>query len=239
MRPMGFYVKASAFTPLSIANCSLWLRADLGVTGSPVTQWADQSGAGNTVATNGASPTFTASNASFNNQPTIDFNGTTQGLSRGGVNGWVGSTAYTFLVAYRLTGGSVVFRSIFQVGQSAANPRYQYLFWDNSNRVNAQAGNGIALWTVGVPFSTVQTMTWDGTNGGASIKLYADAGLVASANASGTPVTNPAMIGIGAAADVAGRLMAGSIAEIVGYTRVLTAPELALVQGYMSTRYGI
>ncbi len=67
-----------AFTPGSLAGLQLWLRADLGVTGSPVSAWADQSGVGDAnrnaaQVTAGRRPAFNASNASYNNQPTVDF----------------------------------------------------------------------------------------------------------------------------------------------------------------------
>ncbi len=45
----------AAWTPLSLPGVNLWLRADMGVTGtSPVTAWADQSGHGNNAAATGS-----------------------------------------------------------------------------------------------------------------------------------------------------------------------------------------
>ena len=60
----------------------LWLRADKGVTGAPVTAWADQSAAAdanrNATAAGALRPTFNPSNAAFNGQPTIDFSAAMQ-----------------------------------------------------------------------------------------------------------------------------------------------------------------
>lgn len=63
------------FNPTQIAGCSLWLRADLGITQSSgsVSSWADQSGNGRdaTQAVANNQPTFTASG--INSLPTVSF----------------------------------------------------------------------------------------------------------------------------------------------------------------------
>lgn len=58
-----------------------WYRGDSLVTGSPVTAWGDLSGAGNSLGT-GVAPSFNATDAHFNGQPSITFNGTTQYLKK-------------------------------------------------------------------------------------------------------------------------------------------------------------
>lgn len=63
-------------SPTELSDLKLWLRSDLGVTtsGSNVTAWADQSGSANN-ATGPAShqPTLNATDAGYNNRPTIQF----------------------------------------------------------------------------------------------------------------------------------------------------------------------
>lgn len=70
---LGFFGAFAAASPLTIFLTTppiLWVRADLGVTGSPVTALADQSGAGHNM-TSGAGPTPTASDATLNNLQTL------------------------------------------------------------------------------------------------------------------------------------------------------------------------
>ena len=68
-----------------VSGLKLRLDASLGITGSStVSAWADQSfkGDNNFVqATSGSQPTLTASNSSFNNKPTIDFDGSNDNMT--------------------------------------------------------------------------------------------------------------------------------------------------------------
>lgn len=237
------YIDASShkfdrvFSPMSIANCVWWLRADLGVTGSPVTSWADQSGTGNTVTSGtGAAATFNASNANFNGQPTIDFDGTTQGLSRGSASGFgAGPSAYTIVVARRSptqTAGRIV-----HVGALNATSPYIALRHVSLNSVEASTGGGSTQYAQVTPYSIINSVTWDGTTGGAGLKLYADTSLANATNAIIIPPA-PTLIGVGFSADLA-QFANCSIAEIAAYTGVLSASDLLALQNYMMTRYGI
>lgn len=70
-----------AITPLSILGSAVvaWWRADLGITlnGSTVSAWADQSGNGFHLlqGTSGAQPTYSAASATYNNRPSLTFDG--------------------------------------------------------------------------------------------------------------------------------------------------------------------
>ncbi len=65
----------------TIPNLEVWLRADAGISegdGVAITTWADQSGNGNDyigVADAGTAPTFIASSANLNSQPSVSFAG--------------------------------------------------------------------------------------------------------------------------------------------------------------------
>ena len=67
----------STFLPTKLANLSLWLRSDMGITTDTggVSAWADQSGAENDAAqaTSGVRPDFTTSDANFNGHPSVNF----------------------------------------------------------------------------------------------------------------------------------------------------------------------
>ena len=57
--------------PTEIANLDMWYRADLGVTGDPVTAWADQSGNSRDLDTVAGTPDFLSNE--INGHPAIDF----------------------------------------------------------------------------------------------------------------------------------------------------------------------
>ena len=73
-RPSG---AAPAWTPARLSNLAAWFRADLGVTGSSVSAWADQSGNGRHLAqgTGSAQPTYSASDAAYGGRPVLTFDG--------------------------------------------------------------------------------------------------------------------------------------------------------------------
>lgn len=71
-----FEITSSASPAVLFGSALLcWVRSDL-VVGSPVTQWTDKSGNGNHLtASTTARPTFNASSANFNGQPSLTFDG--------------------------------------------------------------------------------------------------------------------------------------------------------------------
>lgn len=68
---------AAVFAPQDDASCICWFDTETGVTlsGADVTQWDDQSGNGRhaTVPVGANEPTYTASNATYNNKGSVDF----------------------------------------------------------------------------------------------------------------------------------------------------------------------
>jgi lysophospholipase L1-like esterase len=122
-------VQAAAGDPLTILSGRTflwWVRSDLGVVeaggaGTGVTQWQDQSGAGNHWNQAGASnlrPTLNASVAVFNNRPSIGFDGTDDFLANA-INLPAPGTLGTWMChVYRLrawTSGRMIF------GQNSSN----------------------------------------------------------------------------------------------------------------------
>jgi hypothetical protein len=71
------YRFAVGFTPADITSIVSWYRADLGVTtATGVSNWADQVGSNDlSQATGAAQPTFNASDADFNSNPSMTFDG--------------------------------------------------------------------------------------------------------------------------------------------------------------------
>src|SRR5580692_5588369 len=85
---MGFAVAIvpPPFTPVSLPNCVLWLRADLGISiATGVSQWLDQSGCGNHV-TQASGPNQPSLLSSWSNgKPAV----------RSTASQWLASAAFT------------------------------------------------------------------------------------------------------------------------------------------------
>jgi hypothetical protein len=90
----------TAWTPAALPGIGVWVDANVGITvGAGVTNWADQSGNGNSVTpTTGVAPAFSAT--ALNNKPGVVFNGTaSQTLGNASVNlVTAGGARYLFVV---------------------------------------------------------------------------------------------------------------------------------------------
>ena len=99
----------------SAGNLKFWVKSDVGVTGTSVTSWADQSGAavtGNLIAQMSTKrPTYTTNAINF--QPYIVFNGTSDMMRS--TNKFVGTNVFnatdnTILMVKKWTGSGVDFK---------------------------------------------------------------------------------------------------------------------------------
>jgi hypothetical protein len=123
----------AAFTPASIAGIMLWHRADLGVTngsdvqptnGQTCKTWADRSGSGDTNrnstnGTDGVRPTFVATNASYNNKPTLHFDNLKFMESAGAWSVNIPAVCTVFIVGNNSAFGNAWF------GARTASPSFQ------------------------------------------------------------------------------------------------------------------
>lgn len=220
-----------AFVPTSLAGIMAWYRADLLVTQSgTVSAWGDSSGSGdanrNSAQPTGAKrPTFTASDATLGNQPSI--------VSTAGTNECLFTG--TWSVAMPAVG------TVFVVGK-VPNTRYvcdaltlapQYGVFSNASNWSmvqtASAGSGVASAA-----SAVVVCRFDGATSKINVSTN-------------TPVTG-LNVGAGAATGVtllnsavgSGLTDGGStVAEIAYYSRLLTDAEIALLNNYAGTRYAV
>lgn len=233
--------KRRLFLPTHLSGCALWLRADLGVTlnGSTVSAWANQGSvvASATQGTAAAQPTWNATGFGTASRPYLSFDGTGDYLDL--ALGAVG-TAYTFVFAarYRAYVASDCIASAVNGGLNDYNASSTAIFGHVSagatleHYVNGARG-AVARPTVNTP--AVVTITASGAQ--STVRVNGTAG---------TPV---ALTGASLSATTL-RLGARSIpgasnfsdvdtAEAVGFARLLSAAEIALLERYMGARYGI
>jgi len=93
----------AVFSPANIANMTLWLRGDMGITqgSGTVSAWADQSGAGNNFsqAVGNKQPTYVAS--AINSLPGMTFDGILNQLDGPALSALIANNAYTLFVALK------------------------------------------------------------------------------------------------------------------------------------------
>ncbi len=217
--------------PGSVGTPALWLKADVGVTGSPiVTGWTDQTG-NNTFTVNGTPNISTTVN--FN--PVVTFNGTSDYL--------LGNSAITFTEAF------LVGKTYGGLGRSLAGDGSTpsgcgaYFF-------ASLAGN---LYTGDADPHYIKTTSTD-PGGYRVLNSTLNAGTVYSdsrlaVNGAAQPIT-PATTNIGPLepfyrTPIVGlcgnraQYYNGTIGEVFVYDRVLTADERQKIDSYLAIKYGI
>lgn len=107
-QPEKHLFDVGGFSPKSISNLVLWLRADLGTNtttgGAAVTSWADQSGNGNNAAQGTAAnqPTYVTNSA--NGRPGVHFDGVNDFMA-GAVGGAVTREPFSIYAISKMTAG--------------------------------------------------------------------------------------------------------------------------------------
>jgi hypothetical protein len=239
----------SAYPGSSSANLKTWLRANTGVTttGSSVTQWNDQSGAGitgNFIVQPGTpaqtSPTLV--NNAINNNPYISFNGTTNSLSS--TNSFTGNSIFgtnnnTLFMVHNVKAGVVYFKwetigsGAYRVGYELNGTAARFDFVDDGSGQNALSTTNVQNKDVLVTTTTTaaaSTMYFNSNTGG--IRTFS--GL----NFSPGATTRPLCIGNN---DLAFNNLPSTIdyAELMVYNTLLSASEIRRVESYLAIKYGI
>jgi hypothetical protein len=219
----------ASFVPKNVAGCQLWLRADLGVTGtSTITSWADQSGVGdanrNATASGALRPALNAANADFDGQPTIDFSASMQ-LKTGAWSVAQSDPLTFFIVAKDNTLGV---SNIYLIDSIAGG---QCALISASGQMEWYAGS-----FGGIGDDTLAAFAMVGIFNGSSSKQAFNAKTLASATGPGTN----GFTGMSVGNYQGGGTFAGtSIAELAVFAGALSAGDAASLQQYAGARYGL
>ena len=225
-----YAIPLHTFAPTDLPGCAIWLRSDMGVTApnGTVSTWLDQSGNNNNVTQSVAS-----------NQPGYQPNG--------GANNQA-YTSWTSLSGQALNAPATTLNQpmeVFVVGSATtSNPSTtSYLFEtgaNNSDLVQNTSSNNLVMYdgaygpTLGIAANT--DFIADAFYGGPSSQLSINGG----APQTGNPGANVSAGGITIGNYLGGgHAWGGNIYEVVGFNRSLSTAERAVVNQYMSVRYGI
>jgi hypothetical protein len=231
-RIRGAAGRSSFWQPTQLTGCSLWLRADLGVSLSAgsVTAWADQSGVDNTKNLSATgSPTLVNSDAKYAGNPTITLSGTGQYFTSGIWAASVSQPMTWVLVGHRSGGAASQY---FMDGNSAGFGLS--VFGDNTNAITASAGVNLTSGT-GNPWTSPSALMVE-DNGVASTLSLNGVQLV-SGNA-GAVGFNSMTLGAHSIFFGGGNLWAGTIAEVIMFNKLLATNEKSQLRRYLNGRYG-
>ena len=226
-------------SPVPTQNLKLWLKADAGISGPAVSQWTDQSGSGTnaTQPVSSAQPLLVA--GAINGKPSVRFNGTSSFMSFTlPVNGL---TAMTMVM---------VSASAQDVSGGTWGGDHPALLWDETGgwgqvylspfqrsvgfRFGTGQANNLPLYSRSTSLGSSFSMT-EVIKNGASESLFVNGTPVLSLTGKLSTIANTAnsaTLGMGH-----GSYFPGDLAEILVYTRALSATERQQVEQYLISKY--
>lgn len=222
----------------------LWVKADAGVTGSPVSSWADQSGNGFTLTqgTVGSRPAINSNRINFN--PALIFNGSSSEMTRtGGVMGT--SSTYNDFNAILVTrsaavaAGSVFYETQASSGRINAHVPWSdgLLYWDAGSAGGTQRLNTPWTGTVNTPYVWTLLASTTTTPSGARQDILKNGLLLANDNNMASFTSNASTFYLGSLAG--GNFFNGDVAEMILLSGALTLAEQQRLESYLAVKYGI
>ena len=233
------------FAPTQLQGCCLWLRADMGVTvgGSGVSNWNDQSGAGdanrNLVSGPLGVPLYTASDSSFNGYPTLGFQSANK---RALVSYGTWATAYsqptTWVFVVNNTGPGTT-TDILCDGNTGGNFANQVSLVATTNVLTLAAGAAGYATTSGVSWGNPTGLLAEFNGSSSNIYFNNFTTATAASGNTGTYQVNSMTLGAHSIFWGGGNYWDGKLGEVILYNRLLTAPEKARLRAYLNTRYAL
>jgi hypothetical protein len=225
--------------PVPQSGLSLWLRGDFGpiVTGAKVTQWIDLSGSTNNAAQATSTKQPTLVNPAINGYPAVKFNGTSQYLSlTSGLSD--------------LTTGAAIFAIISPVGTATktlvtsanAGPADMLSVQTINTQANLNAYDGITASSVTTATGALTLSKFQLLeavhNGAASATLSVNAAPLITGTVQNLNNTTRTQNYVGAD-NTAATFWNGQLAELLVYSRTVTASEQAAIEGYLVSKYQV
>ena len=220
-----------------LSKLKLWLKADAGVSGSSVSEWADQSGSLNNAAQASSTNQPSLQMNVLNGRPVIRFDGTDDYLQTGSIPSFDTDVFTWFLVLQSTNSTQIYLRSrytppgnVIQWGSFTENNLFQSHARDTAGVFKGSQN----AWN---PSFNIISAIW---NSGDSVTQYLNG--VDSITATGANVVPSGheftRIGANSGATPSG-FMDGYIAEIVVFTSDLNSARRILIENYLSAKYAL
>jgi hypothetical protein len=243
----SFVSDVPSFHPKQVRNLKLWYRADLGVTkdGSDrVSAWADQSGNGYNASqgTGSLQPLWVDNADPSSSHPIIRFADDPMGIGSSAILNT--GIAHTVFLIHKLTSvagtGNII---LCLKDETAGFPNFQYRNSPEEWWYNGGSGPWVdSKYDVGTIVNTWQYIRFhfDGVDDTAlgSFSFYEDGTQITTEALAGGSGTSNAIGGHKNTSDTNFNYY-GDIAECIIYASTPTAAEIALLQTYFNTRYGL
>ena len=231
------------FAPGGVNGAMLWLRSDMGVTGSPVSQWADQSASSFVAGALNSSEEPAFFSNTFNGNPALQFDGNSDVLYI--QPGILGTGSYPDGNVYLVVRTNTV-QSSYTFYEIPANGAQfsthtpwsdNNIYWDfpyPANRIAVNWGG-----STGVPYLWSLLASTTSTPLGNNKHIVRDGTSLANDNSSATLLGSGAPFHVGTGFDGAWHFYNGDYAELVVFLAPLTAAQHNQIESYLSTKYGI
>ncbi len=228
---------AAPWTPASLPSLLAWWRADLGRTGSPVTNLANQSGSGDTnrnlvIPAAGVGPNIVSADADFGGHDSLDFNGAGVNAILDSPGAWSGGLAqpFTVMAVVKRTAARAV---NYHWDARTGNSPFQSAHYIKADTTTAAvfAGTELTLAAAGEASASVAR----GYYNGASSEISVNKKSASATGNAGTQVVSGLCIG-----NYQGRgFPAGKWAEQWVVSGTIAAGDETLIAAYVLARYGI
>lgn len=243
--------RASGFNPKQIANLGLWLDADdastITTVSGGVSEWRDKSGSGRVFSQGTANNRPTVATNVFGTKPAIRFDGSNDTLKSTADAASLLFPATCFIVANKpvSTSDGGLFTHI-KTGADSYNSGDAWVLSTNTNSA--------AIRVLGATSTTL----FPGVGATAtllgkflvSLRLATNSGVLKNRTAglsntdssfsfSATPSNNGCGVGFLSALSTDVHYLAGDIAEVLIYSRALSASEESSVEKYLAKKYGL
>ena len=228
------------FTPQSLGDLSLWLDAsDLSTiteSGGSVSQWGDKSLNGNDVTQGSGSKQPTTDASTQNGKNVLDFDGSDT-LSMPSALFAIPNGSNTIFVVCKTTLTTTVQR-IINLTDAGGGTRYEMEYPVDAGEVHFQNRNSFDAFRVAITGITETNFNILRGRRSSTTQAISANGGAESTNTSGEDVSDINQADIGSRRDTDGYLT-GSIAEIIIYSRSLSAPEISKIENYLSNKWGV
>ncbi len=230
-----------AFAPTQLANLKAWYRADLLITlnSTTVSGWGDSSGTGDSnknlvQATGGSQPTYNATDAAYNNKPTLSFSSSQM---HSGTWASALTQAFTVYVVGNVTAvsGSTLFffnsssdkAWVISRDNGAAGPQSSLAMY---------AGTTLATSSLSAPQLNAKSILCCVFNGASSSGYVNSIATTYCTGQVGSVGVTDAVLGAYAGGGLA---LAGKMAEVIVYSGGHSATDRGTVLSYLSSRYTV
>lgn len=255
MNPRLLRPRATGFNPKQIANLGLWLDADdastITTVSGVVSEWRDKSGSGRVFSQGTANNRPTVATNVFGTKSAIRFDGSNDSLRSSADAGSLVFPATCFIVANKpvSTADGGLFTHI-KSGSNAYDSAHAWGMLTNSNgaAIRVMGATSTALFPgVGAAAALLGKFM-------ASLRLTTNSGILKNRTAglsntdssfsfSATPSNDGCGVGFLSASSGVGNFdilyLAGDIAEVLIYSRALSASEESSVENYLAKKYGL